>query len=353
MLLAVPMLTGFLEAPILAWTDRVKARRHHIVAAGIVGMALSVAITSFVHGAIGLAVATAVYGPFSGLAVGTAEAMVVDGAGDDAPKRLARWSLFASVGDVLAPGLLALAAWAGVAWRTSFQIAAAALALVALGVLRAPTPPVAHDDAANDDEEEEPIWRSLRAALSHRVLAAWLLGAALCTLLDELLAVFSALWVSARFSPAVAAPMLIAFSVGMTVGSALLERALSHRRPAPLLAASSALCALAYVAWLLAPSWTWAVALFFVVGVAAAPLHTLAKAEAFAALPDRPGLVNGAAQAFAVVDLAAPVAMGFVAERFGLRAALATLVTQPVAMLTLALWSMHHARSETSPPSVP
>lgn len=337
-LLAMPMLTAFFEAPLLAWTDRARARRHRVVAAGVVGMALSLALTARSHGPVGFALAAALYGPFSGIAVGTAEAMVVDGAGDDTPRRLARWSLYASVGDVLAPALLALAAWGGVPWRSSFLAGAAALAAIALGVAlpkdEAPAPP------ADDDEPEEPVWASLRAALSHRTLPLWLLGAALCTLLDELLAVFAALWSSARFSPALAAPMLVGFSVGATLGSALLERALAKRPPLPLLAASSTACALAYLAWLAAPSWPVALALYVVVGVTAAPLHALAQAQAFAAMPDRPGLVNGAAQAFAVVDLAAPVVLGFAAERFGLRCALALLLTQPVAMLTLALWAM-------------
>lgn len=337
------MLTGFLEAPILAWTDRVKAQRQHIVAAGVAGMALSVALTSFVHGPVALALAAAVYGPLSGVALGTAEAMVVDGAGDDAPRRLARWSLFAAIGDVLAPALLALAAWGGVPWRTSFRVAAVALAVVALGVLRAPAPAADGGDH-EEEEDDEPLWRSLRAALSHRRLAVWLLGAALCTLLDELLAVFAALWTSARFSPSLAAPMLIAFSAGMTLGSALLERALARHRPLRLLAGSAALCAVAYVAWLLAPSGPLSVALFVVVGAATAPLHALAKAEAFAALPDRPGLVNGASNAFALVDVVAPALLGLVAERLGLRAALALLVAQPLAMLALALVALAPAR---------
>lgn len=333
-LLAVPMLAGLLEAPILAWTDRARARRHLVVAAGLAGMALALLLGSVARGAAGLALAMAVYGPLSGVALGTAEAMLVDEAGDDAPRRLARWTFYAALGDVLAPALLALAAALGVPWRASFRAAGVVLALTALAATRAPVP--AAGDGA-DAGDHEPVWASLRAALAHRRLLAWLLGAALCTLLDELLAVFAALWVSARFSPALAAPALVAFAAGGAAGAALLERALARWSPRALLAGASALCAAAYAAWLAAPSWPLALALFVVVGAAAAPLHPLAKAAAFAALPSRPGLVNGAGQAFLVVDLVAPVALAYVGERAGLRAALALLALQPLALLALAL----------------
>ena len=58
---------------------------------------------------------------------------------------------------------------------------------------------------------------------------------------------------------------------------------------------SSAVCAAAFGAWLMATTWAFALTCAFVCGMGAAvPLHPLAKAEAFAVLPSRPGLVNSA-----------------------------------------------------------
>lgn len=336
LLLSVPMLTGFLEAPILAWTDRKRHARQRLVAAGLAGMAASLILTSFAHGPLALALAAALYGPMNGIALGTGEAMYVDGAGDDTDRRLARWTVFASLGDVLAPAILALTTLAGISWRTCFAMCGVALMLVAAATLRVEMTPI---EAHDDDKPEEPVWQSLRHALGHRTLVAWLAGAALCTLLDELLAVLSSVWISERFSPSLAAPTLIAFSVGSTVGSLWLERLLARHSPLRLLAASSVACAASLIAWLWAPTWPFALAGAFAVGLTAGPLHPLAKARAFAAMPTRPGLVNGASQAFIVLDLVAPALLAFTAERWGLRTALGLLALQPVGLAILVFTS--------------
>ena len=110
-LLTLPMVSSFLEAPILAWTDRARGARRFVVAGGLLAMAASVAIVSWSHGIVGIALAMLLYGPASGLALGTAESMLVDGADEAvAARRLARWAMFASLGDVLAPAIVALVA---------------------------------------------------------------------------------------------------------------------------------------------------------------------------------------------------------------------------------------------------
>jgi sugar phosphate permease len=340
------MLASFLEAPILAWTDRRKARRHVLVAAGVAGMALSVVLVSFVQGAIGLALASAFYGWMSGIALGTAEAMLVDGESDDsAGRRLARWSLFASLGDVLAPSSLALAGLVALPWRTSFRVAGVALFMVALALLFLPE----KERESQAADAKEPVLAALRGALSNRPLFVWLLGAALCTLLDEVLAVLAAIWVSEKFSHAMAAPTLIAFSLGGVVGAALVERALARWSRSAALIVSSSACAIAMAAWLSAETRPLAIACCFLVGTTAAPLHPLAKAEAFATHPSRPGLVNGAAQAFVAIDLVAPILLAWVAERFGVRLALASLAAQPLALLVMGIVARKRRRSRNPP----
>jgi MFS family permease len=338
------MVSSFLEAPILAWTDRRKAKRHLVVFGGLAIMALSVALVSFVHGALGLTLAMLLYGPASGLALGTGEAMLVDGVDETtAARRLARWTIFASLGDVLAPASLALMNMASLPWRTSFRIAAAAIFAVALLSLL-----LSGDagDAEEDDEPEEPVLAALRAALGHRRLIAWLAAAALCTLLDEMLAVLAAIFVTERFSTAMAAPTLIAFSFGSVVGAIILDRALARTSRNRALTIASAVCAAAMAGWLTAPSAALSLAWAFVVGVSAGPLHPLAKAEAFACLPSRPGLVNGASQAFVAIDLLAPVILAWIAERFGARVALASMALQPLSLLAMA---MFHKNRHVSP----
>ncbi|MBX3226769.1 MAG: MFS transporter [Labilithrix sp.] len=366
-LLTLPMLASFLEAPILAWTDRAKTKRHLVVCAGLAGMALSLAVLSFARDVYGLGVAMFLYGPASGLALGTAESMLVDGAPANlAARRLARWEVFGALGDVLAPAAIACAQWTAVDWRTTFRLAAACLFGIALASLAHPHPRAAAA-AEREEEEDEPhevtraaaaeegesreappaaaesVLVSLREALVHRPLAAWLFGAALCTLLDEMLAVLVALWVTERFAVAVAAPALVAFSLGCVAGGLLLERALLRTSTRTAVVVSSIGCVIAMGGWLAAASAAAVIAWGFVVGVCAGPLHPLAKAEAFATMPARPGLVNGAAQAFVAIDVLAPVVLAAIASRWGARVAIASLALQPVGLLAIALATRRNA----------
>jgi MFS family permease len=334
-LLAVPMLASVLEAPVLAWTDRVRARRSRVVAAGLAGMALSLGLCALARGPAGLSLATLVYAPCSGIALGTAEAMLIDRAGADAPRLLARWTAWAAVGDVLAPTILGLAAAWCIPWRWTFVGGALGLFLGALGALALPGEASAPAEA-DDGEVHAPLGASLRAALTHPRVALWLLGAALCTLLDELLATYAALRVTASDGAGWSATSLGAFSLGGVLGAVALERALQTHSPRALLTGSAVLCTLAYLGWLVCPMGFVSVALFFLSGAGAAAMHPLAMAEAFRALPGRPGLVAGAGQAFVAVDLLGPVVLGVVTEHAGLLPALSLLLLQPLGMLLLA-----------------
>jgi hypothetical protein len=347
-ILAAPMLSGLLEAPILAWTDRRKTKRHVVVAVGVFGIALSLSLVSMAHGVVGLALASALYGPMSGIALGTGEAMLVDGVSADvAARRLARWSLFASLGDVLAPAVVLLANAAGIAWTTPFRVAAIGVFGVGALVLLVPAG-WAERDADRDAERDasdpsEPLLTALRGALGNRRLFAWLAGAAVCTLLDEVLAVLAAVWASTKFSIAATAPMLIAFSLGAALGAAILERALARVSRSTALVVASSACLAAMGAWLSAATLPVALVCSGLVGMTAQALHPLAKAEAFAVLPSRPGLVNGASQAFIVLDLLAPALLAWVAERYGAGVALSLLSFAPLMLLSMGV--VERARS--------
>jgi hypothetical protein len=59
-------------------------------------------------------------------------------------------------------------------------------------------------------------------------------------------------------------------------------------------------------------------------------------ARAYEELPDRPGTVQALGQLFVAVEVCAPLVLGVVADRFGLRAALACLALQPVMIVLCA-----------------
>lgn len=72
-------------------------------------------------------------------------------------------------------------------------------------------------------------------------------------------------------------------------------------------------------------------------GACAAMFHPLVKAWAYAALPSHPGVVNAASAVLAPIELAAPLALGVVAELFGAPAALVVLAGIPSVLFVVAL----------------
>ena len=356
---AVPWLVAIVvETPLLAWSDRRRHMRPKLVALGLLGLAAGLLVTAHAHTAWALSLGVALYGPMIGLSTSLAEGMLVDDAtasGDRSAveRTMARWTLWGALGDATTPLVLA-AASATLGWRAALE--ATALLLAVTAPFLAAVPALAHtrdgDDDDDDDDNNAPLVASVRVALRNRALMAWLFATALCTLLDETLVALAGLWSRDRFGSAVSTALLVALSTGGAVGLLVLERVLVRRSPRAVLLTTSMACAASFTLMLVSARFgpAAAVAFTFVAGAFAAPLYPLAKAAAYRALPGQSGVVNAAGQAFAVVDLIAPVLLGLAADRFGVVAALACLLVQPVVTAVFAAVSL---TATSTPPAQP
>jgi predicted MFS family arabinose efflux permease len=273
-----------------------------------------------------------------------------------------RWSLFAAIGDVLAPLLTASAIALGLAYRGAMVAVALVVAAQCLGFAR--VHPAATREPANDaltdppdsTHPPEPIRAALSRAMRRPRLWAWLFAAATCTLLDELVVAFSALRLQREegIGEAFAVAAAVTFSVGSVLGAALTDGAAARLGRGRLLVASSVCCAAAVVAVLGSHSVPLSCAALFVVGVTCAPHHALALAQAYDEMPANPGTVQACAQVFVFVDVAAPLALGLVADRYGLRAAIGCLVVQPAVIAAAAVSLRPYRRErENDPDSAP
>jgi MFS family permease len=179
---------------------------------------------------------------------------------------------------------------------------------------------------------------ALARAVRSPQLWAWLAAAAACTLLDELVIALAALRLQREqgLSEVVAAATTVAFSAGSVVGATLTDAAVARYGSRRVLVGSAALC-LASLAVVVAPhAATASAGALFVLGLACAPHHPLAMARAYDAMPENLGTVQALGQLFVVVDIGAPLALGVVADRFGLRGAMACLALQPILVFVLA-----------------
>ena len=125
--------------------------------------------------------------------------------------------------------------------------------------------------------------------------------------------------------------------LGGVVGLVFLDRLLARFAPLQLLVAAGLGSSVCYVAWLTASSVTGSAVWLFATGLFAGALYPLAKARAYRALPDRSGMLNAMAHVFTPLDIALPLLLGFVADRFGLVPALSLLLAGPIGLFAIGL----------------
>lgn len=335
-IVAYHALAFFVEAPLLAWSERTSARWFSA------GSLTVIAVSAFAAAAFpsgwALLLALAIYGPASGCALALAEGVLV-GENPRAPERtLSRLALAANAGDLAVPVVLAGLAWCGFGWRAACAVAG----VLALGLA------ILHGRAKNldrkfvltsGDEPAPPIFAALRTAITTPSLFGWSFACALTNLLDEVLVTFSAVHLDALG----ATVELRSFAVGLWViggfvGAGAAPRAVDRFGARASLLSATVATVVGVTALAVVRSPRVAAATLFFVGAAATPLHPLAKARAYAALPSRPALVNAVGSALLLFDMAAPVALGLIASKAGSAWAIAGLLVAPIGVGVTSLW---------------
>jgi predicted MFS family arabinose efflux permease len=326
----LPLLLGMLLEPTLSvLSDRWPRRR--VLRWSLLALGLALAACGLARQMWLLSLGLALAGSASGVACGVAKAELV--AVPEAAER-----------NIGTPPLVAAMLALGGSYRGALLACAAVTLLQAATLGRASEP-------APRPEAHAPLRHALREALGNPTLWRWLFGAAMCTLLDEILFAFASLRMERdlRFTPELAAACATAVSIGSAVGAAATERLLPRWHSTRLLRASAALSIAALALSIAAHGLLLLLPALLLLGLAAAPQYALLEARAYAALPERPGVVNAASQAFSLLEVTAPLLVGLIADRFGLAAALATLTLQPLSVLMLLLGDT--ARRRTSTPS--
>ena len=361
--------SALLDAALALLADH--ACRRRLASLGMLGTSLGLWGCALAAGWTSLPIGLACAGAASGMACSAAQAELMEHGAREREQAMMRWVLFGAIGDVITPPVAALVIGAGGNYRDAFALAAiGALAHAAWlwprrGAGRAggagdaagtdgrmPTradgsAPASTRDAgalaeSRDGPEDAPpvsLIEGLRAAVANRQLWLWLLGASLCTFLDEIVIALGALHAERDLgaAPAAAIAIVTSNSLGGVIGAALGARLLRTFRPDRVLLASAAGASIALLGVLLAPNLVSLGLALAVLGAAAAPQYALLRANAYAALPGRPGVVNALGQAFVLIDVLAPLALGALADHSGVRAALACLAIQPFAVLALTL----------------
>ena len=310
--------------------------RRVIAAGGAVGLATSLAMFAVGRSFAMLALASFLMGMASTAMVDGAEVALVDLAGDDLRRYLARSNLLATVGGVLGPALIAAVAVAGLSWRVAFGAGALAMGLYAVALALTPLPPPAR---AGDGGQEGRT--GLGAVL--RDPAVWTIGliSLLMAPFDEPLVGFTIALLEQDRGASAAAAAVVAFIAvaGGVLSFTVLARRLEGVSDRRLLLGSVTAMAAGAVTIAIVP----VLAVVAMAGlVTAVGLNLAWLAVQHRSLTVRPGQVGTTKAVVGTIEsagFAVPVAIGALADRAGLTVAVGSYALFGAVMVALTWWS--------------
>ena len=387
LLASAPLLLGsIMELPLGVLAGHGRRRRRAVLLGGA-AFTLTLIGAAAARSFAGLLVAFVLFFPASGAFVSLTQSGLMDADPGRREQHMARWELAGSAGSVAGPVVVIAVLAAGGGWRSAYLALAACAAAAWVGVARNPavdapptttvrhtrptspdlvphTPPTSPDLARHDPPTSPDLARhdpptspdlarqipptspdlarqipparpSLFAAVRRPGVARWLVLLQVSDLLLDVFTGFLALYLVAvaHATPAQAAlGVAIRLGAGLA-GDALLIRALRHARGLTLLRASAAVTAVVFPALLLAGGLLPKLVLLGCLSVATAPWYPVLQAELYGSLPDDSGIVVSLSSAAGLLGGAAPLAVGLIAQRFGLTWALAGLAVAPPLLL--------------------
>jgi len=326
-LLATAAVVGnLIEVPVGVLADR-GHRRRLVVGGGVAFTAALVAIAGAPTFAL-LLVAFLVYYPASGAFVGVSQAVLVDLEPQRGEALMARWTLAGSLGVVLGPLLHVAVAAAGASWRTSVALVAGCFAVGVAATARLPIP------EAEAGEHGPPGWRDVLAAARRPPVRNALVLLHLSDLLGGMLSAFLALYLVdvAGWGPGAAASGLALWAGAGLVGDALAVPVLDRYEGRAVVRVSAVAAGALYTALLVVDGVSGKLVLLALLGLSTAGWYAVLQARLYSTMPGRSGVAISLGSASGILAGALPLAIGLLAERFGLASAMWVLLGGPLAL---------------------
>ncbi len=338
LLASVPLLLGsLLELPLGVMAGHGRRRRLAVLVGGAVFI-LTLVAAATARSFAGLLAAFVIFFPASGAFVSLTQSGLMDADPGRHEQHMARWELAGSAGAVAGPFVLIAVLAAGGGWRSAFGVLALAAAVAWLGVARNPPRPAPGDGHPARPGAAAAV-RPVLAALRRPGVARCLVLLQACDLLLDVLTGFVAVYLVdvVHATPGQAAlGVAIRLGAGLAGGAAVVW-ALHRVRGLTLLRVSAAAAAVLCPGFLLVPGTGFKLLLLGGLSVATAPWYPLLQARLYGSLPDASGIAVSLSSAAGLLGGAGPLAVGFLAQRFGLAWALAGLAAVPWFVLA-GLW---------------
>jgi FSR family fosmidomycin resistance protein-like MFS transporter len=325
-LLSVPTYSSALLEPVFGVLGDSRWRRTVVIGGGI-GTATALTLVSGAPGFVVLLVAFALLFPSTGAFASLSQATLMDLEPERRELNMTRWSIAGGVGAVAGPLLLVLFTAVGAGWRGLF--ATFAVLALALTVLAGAT----HSRLRPPDGR--PSVRAALAGLRRPLVTRWLVLLESADLLLDVLLGYVALYL---VDQAGASGQIGSLGVAVWTGSGLVGGlgviALLRRVDGlGYLRASALATLLLFPAFLLVPGVPAKLVLLAAVGLATAGWYSIPKARLYDSLSGQSGAALTLGSVAGLIAGTFPLAIGLIAERFGIDVALWLLVAGPAALL--------------------
>jgi MFS transporter, FSR family, fosmidomycin resistance protein len=322
----VPSYSSALLEPVFGVLGDSRWRRTVVIGGGI-GTATALTLVAGAPGFVVLLVAFALLFPSTGAFASLSQATLMDLEPERRELNMTRWSIAGGVGAVAGPLLLVLFTAVGAGWRglfATFAVLALALTVLAGATHSRLRPPAGR-----------PSVRAALAGLRRPLVARWLVLLESADLLLDVLLGYVALYL---VDQAGASEQIGSLGVAVWTGSGLVGGlgviALLRRVDGlGYLRASALVTLLLFPAFLLVPGVPAKLVLLAAVGLATAGWYSIPKARLYDALSGQSGAALTLGSVAGLIAGTFPLAIGLVAERFGIDVALWLLLAGPLALV--------------------
>lgn len=331
-LLTAPSLVGAAIEPAFGLLGDAGRRRLLIVGGGIV-FAFALLLTALAWSFLPLLLGFALFAPASGAFVSLSQATLMDLEPKRHEANMVRWTLAGSAGVVLGPIALAGALALGLGWRQ--LLVGLAIATLPL-VFRSRSIP----QAGGSGESFDSALRSALGALKQVRVVRWLVLLELTDLLGDVFFGYLALYLVdvAGLSPLTATFAVALWSVAGLTGEALLLPLIARVSGTTYLRTSALLVTFVFPSFLLAPGTVPKLVLLALLGLLHAGWHAIPKGRLFDELPGASGTALALSSSSELVGRLLPLAIGLLAQRFGLGSALWLMLLAPLGLLLGLAW---------------
>ncbi len=275
--------------------------------------------------------------PASGAYVSLSQAVLMDLEPDRHEQNMTRWTFAGSLGVVIGPLLLGGAAVMGWRWRVPFWVVAG-LAGIILALSWQAYMSRAITARVQANEGKISFWQGLvnaGKALRRRAVLRWLILLEFSDLMLDTLYSFLALYLvdAAGLAPA-AAGLAVAIWTGVgLLGDLLLIPLIERVSGLAYLRVSAALELVLFPLFLLAPSLPVKLAALGLLGFFNSGWYSILQGQVYSAMPGQSGTVMTLGDFAGLFGRLIPLAIGLLAQRFGLGVAIWVLILGPIALL--------------------